>query len=44
MSSKVEFKRLPVNVIPGNYALSIKPDLNEFKFDGQVVIDVEVLI
>ena len=43
-SSKVEFSRLPKNVIPINYALSIKPDLNKFKFDGRVAIDVEVTI
>ena len=42
MSDKVEFKRLPLNVLPVNYAVTLKPNFNDFTFDGNVVIDLEV--
>jgi aminopeptidase 2 len=42
MSAKVEFKRLPLNVLPVNYALTLKPNFGDFTFDGSVIIDLEV--
>jgi aminopeptidase 2 len=42
MSEKVEFKRLPLNVLPVNYAVSLKPNFNDFTFDGHVIIDLDV--
>lgn len=42
MSTKVEFKRLPLNVLPVNYAVTLKPNFNDFTFDGNIVIDLEV--
>lgn len=37
-----EFKRLPSNVLPVNYALEFTPNLTEFTFSGRAVIDVNV--
>lgn len=42
MSSKTEFQRLPLNVLPTNYAVTLRPDLTNFTFDGQVVVDVDI--
>ena len=42
MSQKKEFQRLPGTVIPSNYALKLKPDLNAFTFEGSEEISVEV--
>ncbi|KAG1652085.1 Puromycin-sensitive aminopeptidase [Nymphon striatum] len=33
------FERLPGNVLPKEYNITIKPDLNAFKFNGQVKIE-----
>jgi hypothetical protein len=44
MTAKTEFKRLPLNVLPINYAVTLKPDLSTFTFDGHVIIDIEVFI
>lgn len=41
-SAKKHFKRLPTSVLPKNYKLSSKPNLTEFTFTGEEVIDVEV--
>jgi hypothetical protein len=42
MSTKTEFSRLPLNVLPVNYAVTLKPNLTNFTFDGEITIDVEV--
>lgn len=34
--------RLPRNVVPNRYDLRLSPDLEKFKFDGEVKIDVDV--
>ena len=36
------FERLPKSVSPINYQLTVQPDFNTFKFNGNVVIDLEV--
>ena len=41
-SVKKPFVRLPSSVLPKNYKLSLKPNLTEFTFTGEEVIDVEV--
>lgn len=42
MSSKTQFKRLPTNVIPINYAIKLQPNFDDFSFLGSLKIDVEV--
>ncbi|XP_071101495.1 puromycin-sensitive aminopeptidase-like [Haliotis cracherodii] len=42
MPEKREFKRLPTDVVPSNYNIRLKPDLDAFVFQGQEEIDVEV--
>ena len=39
---KKSFTRLPTNVVPRNYALELKPDLEKFTFDGKLDITIEV--
>ena len=34
--------RLPRTVIPVRYQIKLSPDLENFKFDGQVIIEVDV--
>ncbi|XP_078345334.1 puromycin-sensitive aminopeptidase-like protein [Oculina patagonica] len=41
-SVKKPFERLPTSVLPKNYKLTLKPNLTEFTFTGEEVIDVEV--
>jgi len=41
-SAKKHFKRLATSVLPSNYKLTLKPNLTEFSFTGEEVIDVEV--
>ena len=41
MSSSNEWQ-LPAGVRPTRYALNLEPNLDTFKFDGYVSIDVEV--
>lgn len=43
-STKKSFERLPTNVVPKNYALTLQPNLTEFSFTGKEVIEVEVSI
>ena len=43
-STKKSFERLPTNVVPRNYALTLQPNLTEFSFTGKEVIEVEVSI
>lgn len=40
---KKEFERLPKNVVPKHYSLTLTPNLKTFTFDGKVDIDIEVL-
>ena len=40
--TKKPFERLPPNVVPKNYGLTLQPNLTEFTFTGKEVIDVEV--
>ena len=42
-TTKKLFERLPTNVAPKNYALTLQPNLTEFTFTGKEVIDVEVM-
>ncbi len=35
--------RLPTHVIPSRYDLTLRPDLNEFTFTGEEVVDIDVL-
>ena len=44
MSNQVEFKHLPLTVLPVNYAVTLKPNFNDFTFDGSITIDLEVSI
>lgn len=41
-SERKPFERLPANVVPRNYNLSLQPDLKEFVFKGNEVVSVEV--
>ena len=41
-SAKEHFKRLATSVLPRNYKLTLKPNLTEFTFTEEEVIDVEV--
>ena len=41
-TTKKPFERLPTNVAPKNYGLTLQPNLTEFTFTGKEVIDVEV--
>ena len=43
-SSDKPFERLPVDVLPRNYRLQLKPDLNAFTFQGSLDITVEVAV
>jgi hypothetical protein len=40
----VEFHRLPLDIEPINYIITLKPNLNEFIFDGEVEIDIEIKV
>ena len=40
--AKKPFERLPSNVVPKNYGLTLQPNLTEFTFTGKEVIDLEV--
>ena len=42
MPEKKPFERLPKNVVPQNYALTLKPDLKAFTFEGSEEISIEV--
>ena len=43
-STMKSFERLPTNVVPRNYGLTLQPNLTEFSFTGKEVIEVEVSI
>ena len=40
--SKADFKRLPSNVIPINYGITLKPNLKSFTFSGIQSVKVKV--
>lgn len=42
--SKVEFKRLPTNVVPRHYNLELRPQLEAFTFDGSVSVNIQVTL
>jgi aminopeptidase N len=37
-----EFHRLPLDIEPINYVLTLKPNLNDFVFDGEVEIEINI--
>ena len=39
---KKAFERLPTNVLPKNYQITLHPNLTEFTFAGKEVVEVEV--
>lgn len=41
-TEKKPFQRLPVDVIPINYKVELKPDLQAFTFQGKLEITVQV--
>ena len=41
-TDKPLFQRLPTNVVPVNYTLKLEPNLKEFTFKGNVVIETKV--
>ena len=43
MSEKKAFSRLPTDVRPLNYVISLKPDLDKFTFVGNEDVTIEVL-
>ena len=42
LRTQKSFERLPVNVLPHNYHLELKPDLAAFTFEGRLEITTEV--
>ena len=42
--AKVPFKRLPKSVVPANYQITLQPNLENFKFKGSQIVDIEVSI
>ena len=41
-TSDKDFERLPKNVVPTHYAITIEPDLTQFVFRGRQVVNVEI--
>ncbi|CAF0829122.1 unnamed protein product [Didymodactylos carnosus] len=41
-NDKPLFQRLPITIIPTHYDLTIQPHLDTFKFDGSVIIDLQI--
>ena len=37
-----KFTRLPTNVVPNHYHLTIRPEISKFTFSGTETIDVQV--
>ena len=42
LRAQKSFERLPMNVLPRNYHLELKPDLAAFTFEGKLEITTEV--
>lgn len=42
MPAMKAFSRLPSDVIPINYQITLTPDLQSFKFSGYEVVEVDV--
>ena len=42
LSQQTDYSRLPTNVLPSHYFLTIRPDLSDFTFAGREAIDVQV--
>ena len=36
------FERLPKTIVPKNYSISLKPDLEKFVFDGSEIVTIEI--
>ena len=41
--TKRPFKRLPTSVVPSNYQITLQPNLQDFKFKGSQIVDLEVI-
>ena len=44
MATRKPFERLSKNVLPSNYALTFKPNLEKFTFEAEADISVKVAI
>ena len=42
VSQQTDFSRLPTNVVPSHYNLTIRPELSNFTFAGSETVDVQV--